>query len=49
MRVALRKGSVHLSHTFPFLSYAALLVPEAEWQVKRTHHYGHRKLPQDPQ
>ncbi len=48
LRVALRNGSVHLSHSFQFLGHAALLIPEAEWQAKRKHHYGHRNLPQDP-
>lgn len=49
LRMALRNGSVYLSHSFAFRGHAALLIPRDEWLAQRNHHYGHLKLPQDPQ
>lgn len=48
LRVALRNGSVYLSHTFAFRSQASLLIAKEQWAIHRNVHYGHLKLSRDP-
>lgn len=48
LRMALRNGSVFLSHSFNFKSQASLLISPEQWKVHRASHYGHLKLSMDP-
>ncbi len=47
LRVALRNGSVYVTHSFAFRSQATLLIPDETWKTQRNHYYGHLKLSQD--
>jgi TnpA family transposase len=48
LRVALRNGSVFITHSFSFRSQTHMLISAEEWPTKRNNLYGHLGLPQDP-
>lgn len=48
LRVALRNGSVYLTHTFAFRSQASLLISRERWASASNMYYGHLKLSKDP-